>query len=109
MKMHWKIFVDANTIKNSEKIMKWFLDKLNINFDSLVIEPYRKGGHTCSFQTETEGKTWNEIIFNSLIKAQSVGYSWTLTSDITKEIDLWSNESNITGVKNIQLIVIKNA
>jgi hypothetical protein len=109
MKIFWKIFTDANSINSTEKVLKWFVEKLGVEFTSKVIEKYHKGGHTCSFETHLELDDWPKAVLNTIELAQKMGRSYTINNSIICDLDLWSNESSISGVTNIQVSVTKNA
>jgi len=104
-----KIFTDANDYKKSEKVLKWVFDKLGIKGDSPSIDKYHKGGYVCSFSVEETSPSWEVVVIQTLQKAQIVGRSWSISGNIEIELDLWSNESTVSGVTSLQVSVCKNA
>ncbi|MGX5200616.1 hypothetical protein [Aliikangiella sp. IMCC44632] len=71
--------------------------------------PYHKGGYVCSFSIEENSQSWLETAYATIQLGQIVGRGWILTGSIEEEVDLWSNESCISGVDNIHIYVGKNA
>lgn len=109
MNTHWKIFTNSSTEEKAKKVFNAFSKTIAIQCGNLIIEPYHKGGYTCSCTIKLKATEWPEATLEALTKAQSVGRSWVLTGNIETELDAWSNEPCISGIQNIQLALIKNA
>jgi hypothetical protein len=107
--MHWKIFTDTNTSEKANKVLQKVIAQLQIECKSEKVEPYDKGGFVCSFSSSIEVSSWSQSVLQALFLAQKIGRNWVLSSDISEELDAWSNESSISGVQNIHLIVLNNA
>jgi len=103
------MFTDANTAEKANKVFRRFIKQLSVEYTDLNIEPYHKSGFVCTFSTPLTATQWSEIILESLSKAQLVGRGWELTGSIISELDAWSNESSISGVQNIHVVVEANA
>jgi len=103
--MHWKIFTDAGSPEKAKRIVSIAIEKLSASATELKIEPYHKGGFVCSFVAPPKATSWAEVVLEALQSAQLVGRGWLLNGDISGELDLWSNESSIVGVKSINLFV----
>ncbi len=108
MNMYWKLFIDAKSLKNTEVVFNRVINILSVKFTNLTIEPYHKGGFTCSFLTSNNSDQWSETVINSLSLAQKIGRDWILLENIRIELNAWSNKPSIPGVQNIQLIVESN-
>ena len=109
MNSHWKIFTNAEDFKKAGKVLKWVLDQIGSEYDLPNIEEYHKGGFVCSFKIEEVSTEWERVVFSTIEKAQLIGRSWSLNGDIDSELDLWSSESTISGVSNMQVSICKNA
>lgn len=107
--MQIKVFTDATTAEKAEKILSKVMEKLSLAEIEASIEPYHKGGFVCSFFTSSSIESWPEVILSTINTAQIIGRSWLLTGDINNEIEMWSNESSIIGVKSINVFVGANA
>lgn len=107
--MYWKVFTEAKTQDKAENVFRRILKALSFDYSSKKIEPYHKGGFVCSFTTFPTSKEWPEVVLESLSYAQSIGRSWIISGDIRYELDAWANESSVSGVQSIQLVVEKNA
>lgn len=103
--MYWKIFTDANTPDKARKVLGWVIDKLSVQYTGSNIEPYPKGRFVCAFEVASSKSSWAEVVVESLALAQKVGRGWELNGNIEEEIDAWSNDSSVNGVKNIHLMV----
>lgn len=106
--MHWKIFTDASSSENAKKVLGWVVGNLSIQINEEKIEPYTKGGFVCSFKAEPSVIAWPAVVLESLKLAQAVGRDWHITGDIENELDIWCNDSSVSGVQQIHIIV-KNA
>lgn len=109
MNIIWKIFTPANTAKKAGTVLNKVIDALEIKYDLPNIEPYHKGGYVCSFVIEEESNNWAEIVYKTLQQAQIIGRSFSITGNINKELDLWSNESLIVGVESVHICTTSNA
>ncbi len=107
--MHWKIFTGANTPEKATKVMNDVINRLAAESDTLKIEAYPKGGFTCSIRMSPKSDKWSDIVLESLKLAQAIGRGWVLTGDICNELDVWSNEPKVAGVKSIHLVATANA
>ena len=107
--MNWKLFTSAKSAKSAGKVMQRFIDAMQCEYEEPNIEPYNKGGYVCSFSVGPVATLWPEVVVEALSKAQGVGRNWMLSGDVESELDAWSNESNISGVDNIHLLVAYNA
>lgn len=103
--MHWKLFTDAGSHEKAERIVSLAIEKLSVSASELKIEPYHKGGFVCSFFAPSNATSWAEVVLEALESAQQIGRGWLLHGNICSELDLWSNESSIVGVKSINLFV----
>lgn len=106
--MYWKIFTEVSTPDKANKVMGWVTNKLSIQHQGWQVEPYSKGGFVCTFRLTPNGETWPDVVVESFSLAQNLGRGWLLSGDIKNEIDAWSNDSSVSGVRNIHL-VIENA
>lgn len=106
--MKIKVFIDAMTAEKAEKILSKVMEKLPLTEFEVSIEPYHKGGFVCSFSISSSIESWPEVILNAINTAQIIGRSWLLTGDINNEIEMWSNESPIIGVKSVHVFVSAN-
>ena len=104
-RINWKIFTDSKSQAGAEKILNRVLSSLSVPEEIGVIKLHRMGTFTCTFSTELVVQPWSECVSNSLALAQSIGRGWILTGDIKHELDAWSSESSVLGVKNIHLLV----
>ena len=107
--MQIKVFTDAMTAEKAEKILFKVIEKLSLAECETNIEPYNKGGFVCSFSISSSIESWSEVVLSAINSAQLIGRSWLLTGDINNEIEMWSNESPIIGVKSINVFVSANA
>ena len=107
--INWKIFTDSKSQAGAEKILNRSVSSLSVPVEIGVIKLHRMGTFTCTFSTELVEQPWSECVFNSLELAQRVGRGWVLTGNIKDELDAWSSESSVSGVKNIHLLVLKNS
>ena len=101
------IFTDAVSKENAEKVANAAIKTIGVICGNLEVNPYHKGGFTCSFESDFESEDWGRIILQTIGLAQSIGYAYILYGDIANELDMWSNESSVSGVTNIQVIAIK--
>lgn len=108
MSIYWKIFSDARSNDKAFKIAKSVITSIGVSHTDLIIEPY-KGGFTCTFKTKVSTTNWSNVVLQTIELAQNIGRAFTLTGNIQTELDMWSNESSITGVTNIQVLVEKSA
>lgn len=102
-KVQLKIFTDAMTTVKAEKVLSRATEKLAVTVCDVKIEPYHKGGFVCSCSIELPFSSWPEIVLSVISIAQIIGRAWTLTGDINTEVEMWSNESVIIGVKNLNV------
>lgn len=105
MNAFWKIFTDANTKEKASKVCNRFLKNLSAEHTGTDIQPYHKGGFTVSFSTAVSATAWPKIILEILSEAQNVGRSWVVSGDIKTELNAWSNDSSVSGVTNIHLLL----
>lgn len=103
-----KVFTDAAAAEKAEKILSKVMEKLSLVECETNIEPYHKGGFVCSFFISSSIDSWPDVVLNTINTAQIIGRSWLLTGDINNEIEMWSNESPIIGVKSINVFVSAN-
>ncbi|MBN2733187.1 MAG: hypothetical protein JXR26_12220 [Balneolaceae bacterium] len=104
-KITWKIFTNAQTEEKASQVIENLLDQLSVDYSNLEIKPYHKGGFTGTFCHPAGADTWSEAVIETLANAQQIGRSWILSGDIEKELDAWSNNSSITGVTNLHIIL----
>ncbi len=90
------------------KVVKSVFKSIGISHSKLVIEPYDKGGFTCSFETPKSKGDWSLVVLQAMELAQNIGRFYIITGSIQDELDLWSNESSVSGVTNIQVVVVKS-
>jgi len=109
LSIYWKVFTDAGSKDKAMKVAKSVVKSIDISYSELLVEPYHKGGFTCSFETPVSKGDWSLVLLQTIELAQKVGRSYIITGSIQNELDLWSNESNISGVTNIQIVVVKSA
>lgn len=107
--MHWKIYTDAGSPEKAQGIVSAAIEKLSVATNDLKIERYHKGGFVCSFVSSSSSTSWPEVVLEAVKNAQTIGRNWLLTGDINNELDLWSNESSVIGIKSINLIVDANS
>lgn len=112
MKSRWSIFIDAKTQDKAEKVFSRFHKQFGSLITDLKTEPYHKGGFktefTCTGTNTGNGSNWPAMIYHTLQLAQRVGNSWILDSDIEYELDAWSNESTVSGVTNLHVVLTYN-
>ncbi len=109
MSIYWKIFTDAGSEEKAEKVASTTIKTIGVIGDNLDVNPYHKGGFTCSFESDPETSEWCNTVLTTISLAQNIGRSYTLNGDISSELDMWSNESTVSGVTNIQVITRKKA
>jgi len=109
MKIEWVIFTDAKNIKNSEVVLGKVFKKLDAEPVNSHVEPYHKGGHRCSFDTELNANNWADAVFLTIYSSQLIGRGWEISGSIDEEVNMWSNDSNISGVTNIQVQCFNHA
>ncbi len=109
MSIYWKIFTDAGSKEKAEKVANATIKTIGVIGGNVDVNPYHKGGFTCSFESDSESGEWGSIILKTISLAQNIGRSYILNGDISVELDMWSNESSVSGVTNIQVIARKNA
>jgi len=107
--LHWKIFTDANRQDKAAKVMRRVLSKLQTEALNVKIEPYHKGGFTCTFDTSCEIDQWSDVVLYAIALAQSIGRGWLLSGDIRQGLEAWSNDSPVVGVKNVLLCCYEDA
>lgn len=105
MKARWKIFVEAKTEQKADKVIQKFFDQLSLDHTDLEISAYHKGGFAASFTSTLPVENWAETVVITLHEAQHVGRNWILSGDITQELDAWSNDARISGIKSMQLVL----
>lgn len=105
MKVHGKIFVEAKTKYKAEKVVLKLGNLMSIKISEGGIRDYHKGGFVASFNSLITEENWAEAILFTLQEAQNIGDNWILTGDITEELDAWSNNSKISGITSMQLIL----
>jgi len=92
------------------------VDCLDVPHKGKKIEPYSKGGFVCSFEVAPNENEWPEVIVEALSLAQHIGRDWKLSGSfleafwklsgsIEDEVDAWSNDSSVHGVKSVHLVV----
>jgi len=107
--MYWKIFTSANTAEKAKKVLRNVTSIVDMNCNTEKVEPYHKGGFVCTFSCVNEGSNWPESVFLALTEAQKVGRGWILSGSIEQELDAWCNESSVSGVENMHLVLVNNA
>lgn len=107
MNINWKIFTDTTTEDKTKKVFLRFVEKASGEYADLKIESYHKGGFVCSFTMPLVTTSWPDAILETLLKAQMVGRGWTISGDIDKELDAWSNETAMPGIRSLHIVVVK--
>lgn len=107
--MQLKVFTDATSTEKAEKILFEVMEKLSITECETNIQPYHKGGFICSISISSSFGSWPETVLSTINIAQLIGRGWLLTGDINSDLEMWSNESPIVGVKNINVFASANA
>ncbi|WP_165248253.1 hypothetical protein [Paludisphaera soli] len=102
----WKIWTDARSEAKTLRLFEQVRRNLDREALDRSIEPYPKlQGFVAAFWVEPEGGTWNDQVVEVIALGQRVGYGWRLSGDILTDVDGWSNESNVSGVRSIQLML----
>ena len=109
MSIYWKIFTPAGSKDKAMKVAKSVVKFIGVSHSELVVEPYHKGGFTCSFETIVSKGDWSCVVFETIELAQIIGRAYTITGSIHDELDMWSNEPSVSGVTNIQVMAEKRA
>jgi hypothetical protein len=109
MKIHWKLFTDSSSAKSAEKVMLSSAKKLGLKPEQKEINSYHKGGFTCSFSTQLEIESWDQVPYIALKYAQLIGRQWIITGNIEFEFSAWSNDSSVPGITNIEVQVEQSA
>jgi hypothetical protein len=103
IRSYWKMWTEA---KSEEKALRVFERvRRNLGREALdrTVEPYPKiTGFVVAFWIELESQAWNDSVVEVIALGQRVGHQWTLSGDILTDMDGWSNESSVSGVRSIQ-------
>lgn len=97
------VFTDASTEQKAENILSKLIEHLGLKTEVKHIEAYSKGGYQCTLNIEHSVEDWQQAVYECLIIAQAIGYSWTITGNVTEEIDLWSNKTKFSGITSFHL------
>jgi hypothetical protein len=105
MEAYWKIFTNCTSDPAARKVADhvWTLAKLEPR--SVYAEPYHKGGYVVFGKVELEVSEWPQAVLLALQMAQSAGRAWTISGDIADELDAWSNESLVSGIRSLHVLV----
>ena len=109
MNIHWKIFTNTNTSEKTAKVLNHLFKQITDKHKDLNTESYHKGGFISTFSTSLIASQWPDAILESLKKAQLLGRSYVPTGDIESELDACSNETTVSGITNIHLVISNNA
>ena len=99
--MHLTLFTDTNTDKSAKIVLNRTIKAMDANILSHTIEAYNKGGHKVCLEIQTESSSYNKSIKQCIELAQRIGRSYILNGSIDQELDLWSNDSSVSGLTSI--------
>lgn len=106
MKVLWIIYTDTKYEKNAQVILNKISKKLSIIIEFEKFEKYHKDNtQIIYFHSEHNFDKWAEGIYDVLITAQTIGRDWKLFGDIRNQMEGLSNDSNISGVVQIQFFI----
>jgi len=103
MHVSWRIFVDAQSAKSAGVLLDRVAGALQIRPEAARIEPYHKGGFVLEISCPLADAPWSEVVVGLLARAQQVATSWELSGSILEELNAWSIQSRIAGVKSLHL------
>jgi hypothetical protein len=100
--MDFKLFFVFHLEAKSPKIINNISHKIaNILVKELELNITNSNDNT--YCIEKEFKNWEDCIFETIKISQEIGREWIITGNISHEIDLWTNNPKIIGVKNIEV------
>ena len=106
--MVWFLFSDAKSTDAAKKVLRRVTDHLGVSADAATVEAYHKGGYKLSFSSPVVGERWPDVVFQTLTIAQKLGRDWSIFGDIADEVDAWSNETVISGVRSAHVVVLQD-
>lgn len=109
MSVYWKIFTDTGNQDKALKVAKSAIKSVGVSQIDIVVEPYHKGGFSCSFETITDSANWAELVVSTIQLAQKIGRAYIISGSINNELEMWSNDPSVSGITHIQVMAIKNA
>lgn len=98
-----RIFVEAQNEAKARLVVDAVVGALGRGVCAGPIEPYHKGGSVCDLRIAAELPTLAESVLALLSRTQRVGRMWQLSGAIEEELDAWSTECSVPGVRAMHL------
>ena len=108
MKIFISVFTNTDSADSATIVSNRVSKAIGTDKRAFEIEEYSKGGHKCTLVLDVEITPWEHVVYSTIEMAQAVGRNFSVTGSIGDDLDLWSNDSSISGVDSIHLSCNKN-
>lgn len=101
MVTHSTVWANTNSENAARKVYGWLQHRLGRETEHLSFEPYWKieGCWIIGFQIALSSTTWNDAVVEAIGLGQRIGRGWILSGDVYSQLDGWSNEPSVPGVR----------
>jgi hypothetical protein len=99
----WRVTVDAASDRAARVLLERVVHALGGQATAVSVEPHHDGGYVLRFKTSVTSSSWPEVVTGLLEAGQRFGRFWLLHGTIAEEVDAYSTETSIAGVKQVHL------
>lgn len=103
IRSYWKMWTEAKSQEKALRVFERVRGRLDREALDRTVDPYPKiMGFVVAYWIEMESQSWNDSVVEVIGLGQRVGYQWALSGNVLTDMDGWSNESSVSGVRSIQ-------
>ena len=107
MTSHWILISNTKDLPAATKLLNRVKGLLDTELVEDSIESHHNGGHRISFSIHCNSTDWVHFVYETIRIGQLIGRGWSLLGDIESQLDGFSTESVVSGIKQLQFICDK--
>ena len=107
-RVKWILFCLSEKETVAERLIAKVSDHLKVSVIHSKVEKYYKGGLKVTLETDCSEGLWEQKVYEVLLRSQRIGRRWILSGSVSEELDLWSNDSMISGIEAIHVSMSLN-
>ena len=105
MSIQWHLFTKADSNAAAEKKVESVVRELGVPKAESNIFSESTNRFEATFTTQVSEDAWASLVVQALALAQKIGRAWHLSGGIEKELDAWSNESALSDISSIHIML----
>ncbi len=106
MNIEWQLFTNVNSEVSVNKIIKAVTKKMSVPISESKTDPNNNDGFIINLTTPIDEDSWSSAVVKSLAVGQQIGRTWHLAGNIENEVDAWSNDSVVSGITSLHMMLL---